>query len=39
MAQFDDLLPYLPAGDYEPLFSKWLEGLNYQIGNFETAKI
>lgn len=31
MAQFDDLLPYLPAGDYEPLFSKWLEGLNYQI--------
>ena len=24
-------LPYLPAGDYEPLFSKWLEGLNYQI--------
>jgi hypothetical protein len=31
MAQFDDLLPYLPSGDYEPLFSKWLEGLNYQI--------
>ena len=31
MAQFDDLLPYLPAGDYEPLFSKWLKGLNYQI--------
>ncbi|MDC0615297.1 SprT-like domain-containing protein [Schleiferiaceae bacterium] len=31
MAQFDNLLPYLPAGDYEPLFSKWLEGLNYQI--------
>ena len=31
MAQFDDLLPFLPAGDYEPLFSKWLEGLNYQI--------
>ena len=31
MAQFDDLLPFLPTGDYEPLFSKWLEGLNYQI--------
>ena len=31
MAQFDDLLPYLPSGDYEPLFSKWLEGFNYQI--------
>lgn len=31
MAQFDTLLPYLPAGNYEPLFSKWLDGLNYQI--------